>query len=138
MDSIEMLCRAGIAARNCRKLVVNGNEIRDLVIPATVKKIAPDTFSDCRWLENITFEGSLEEIGYHAFRNCKRLKSIQFCGSVGEIGSEAFYSCIRLEKLELPEVNEISYDAFAVGPAYMVARMTEDKRQDEIASYAGR
>ena len=137
VDSIETLCRAGNAARNCRKLLVNGREIRDLVIPATVKKIAPDTFSNCRWLESVTFEGSLEEIGYHAFRNCKQLKSIQFCGSVGEIGSEAFYSCIRLEKLELPEVNEIGYEAFAVGPAYLIARTKEEKRQDDLALYAG-
>ena len=136
-DSIEMLCRAGTATQNCRKLVVNGKEIRDLVIPATVKKIAPDTFSNCQWLESIIFEGDLEEIGYHAFKNCKRLKSVQFCGSIGKIGSDAFYGCRSLEKLELPEVNEISYCAFAVGPADLIARTKEEKRQENLALYAG-
>ena len=138
-DSIEMLCRAGgKAVSNCHKLVVDGKEIRDLVIPKTVKDIAGGVFSDCRWLESVTFEGDLEEIGYQSFRNCKRLKSIQFCGSVGAIGSGAFYGCNSLETLELPEVNEIGYEAFAVGPADLIARTKEEKRQEDLSFYADR
>ena len=138
-DSIEMLCRAGgSAVSNCHKLIVDGKEIQDLVIPATVAKIAPGVFNDCHFPESVTFAGSLEKIGYNAFKNCKRLRSIRFCGPVGEIGSEAFYGCNSLEKLELPEVNEIGYDAFVVGPAYLIAQTKEENRQKELSIYAGR
>lgn len=137
-DSIEMLCRAGNAAKNSQKLVINGKEIRNLVIPKNVKSIATHTFASCRWLESIIFEGDLEEIGYHAFRDCSRLKSVQFCGAVGKIGSNAFYGCRNLEKLELPEVNEIGYNAFAIGPADLIAQIKEEKRREDLDLYAGR
>lgn len=114
-DSIEMLCRVSFAANPSRKLIVDGKEIRNLVIPATVKSIAEHTFSNCQWLESVTFEGNIEEIGNSAFSHCKQLKSLQFCGSVGTIHHMAFYSCSSLEKLELPEVNEINSHAFSEG-----------------------
>ena len=89
-------------------------------------------------MESIIFEGDLEEIGYHAFRDCSRLKSVQFCGVVGKIGSNAFYGCRNLEKLELPEENEIGYNAFAIGPADLIAQIKEEKRREDLNLYAGR
>lgn len=138
-DSIEMLCRSGgNAVRNCRKLVIGGKEIRDLFIPKTVKNIPSDIFADCRWLESVTFEGDMERIGYKAFQNCKQLKTIQFSGQVKEICGDAFLGCISLEKLELPDVEEIGRDAFALDSVKFVSQLKEEFRKASFARCADR
>ncbi len=113
-DSLESLCRAGgRLLEGSERLIVDGQEITQrLVLPSSVQGIGDNTFSYCKWLKEVVFEGNEITIGNHAFYNCVNLTKIKFPPKITEICYDAFKGCDSLGNVELYEVGEISSGAF--------------------------
>ena len=109
-------------------LYINGDDIKDLVIPNSVSSIANYAFSHwgglksvsipnsvtsigdyafngCSNLTNVSFPNSLTNIGNYAFNECSSLTNVSFPNSVTNIGDYAFYKCSSLTSLNIPVAN---------------------------------
>ncbi|MBQ7445489.1 MAG: leucine-rich repeat protein [Clostridia bacterium] len=65
-------------------------DIKDLVIPDSVKKIGNFAFYGSK-IETLTCGSGLVSIGKEAFRDCKNLNTVNLPAGLSEIGKEAFY-----------------------------------------------
>lgn len=79
------------------------NSISSIHIPASVESIGERAFSDCYFLETLTFSGgALVSIADFAFCNCP-LTSVVLPHGLRSIGKKAFARCYELTELVLPE-----------------------------------
>ncbi|MBP5787282.1 MAG: leucine-rich repeat domain-containing protein, partial [Kiritimatiellae bacterium] len=78
------------------RLFLNGQEVRDLVIPDGVTRIEDNAFSRMFYLSSLTIPESVRSIGGYAFVNGRELKSLVIPGSVTNIGTFAFEGCSSL------------------------------------------
>lgn len=76
------------------------DQIRELVLPSTLRYIRRHNFSSCGNLESIHFPEGLLEIGEDAFARCKALKQIVLPDSLRKIGGNSFYGCESLEQIQ--------------------------------------
>ena len=81
-------------------LFMNGEEIKDLVIPESVTSIGNYSFSGCM-LTSVTIPNSVTSIGESAFSSCS-LTSITIPNSVTSIGESAFSVCSELISIAIP------------------------------------
>ena len=94
-------------------LYLNGQEIRNLLIPNSVTSIGASAFNGCSGLTSVTFSNSVTSIGSSAFTNCSGLTSVTIPNSVTSIGSSAFYGCCSLTSISIPNsVTSIGVRAF--------------------------
>lgn len=63
---------------SARRLYVNGQEVKNLIIPQTVTVIPSNAFEGCISIQSVEFPSHLEKIDCNAFRGCENLKEI-FC-----------------------------------------------------------
>ncbi len=77
-------------------LYLNGEEIKDLVIPNSVTSIGNNAFWNCTGLTSVTIPNSVTNIGESAFAGCIGLTSITIPYSVTSIESYAFDGCTGL------------------------------------------
>lgn len=92
------------------------DNINEIIIPSTIKKIGVKSFYNCTFIETINFEpGSLlNEISECAFSLCLNLRSINLPSTTTKISSEAFNRCISLNSLILPSnLTIFEVDAFS-------------------------
>ena len=78
-------------------------EVKQIVIPATVKSIGEYAFIHMKGLETVTFAGNsqLEAVGAGAFANCTSLTSCQLPQSVKTLGDGVFANCSALNNFEI-------------------------------------
>ena len=117
-------------------LYLNGEEVKDLVIPNGVTSIGDNAFSYCSGLTSATIPSSVKSIGncafyycynmtsvtipnsvtfigYGAFSNCNSLTSVTIPNSMTSIGNYAFYYCTSLTSVTIPNsVTSIGESAF--------------------------
>ncbi|MBO4661595.1 MAG: leucine-rich repeat protein [Bacteroidaceae bacterium] len=80
--SMESLCRMQFEDEysnplSCADyLYVNGQEVKDLVIPSSVKSIGDYAFCFCDWLTSVTIPNSVTSISWNAFSYCANLTSV--------------------------------------------------------------
>ena len=72
-----------------KHLFLNGEEIKDLVIPESVTSICNRAFEGCTGLSSVTIPNSVKAIGERAFYGCN-LRSVTIGSGVQSIGSNAF------------------------------------------------
>ena len=84
-----------------RHFVVGGQEVKDLVIPGTVKRVS-NAFMYVSCLNSVTIEQGVEEIDDMAFLYAT-IKSVSIPGSVRRVGESAFLGCYALVTLTLGE-----------------------------------
>ena len=114
-------------------------QIREIMIPASVKEIRGHVFNGCEQLENvefaedseletiywnvfdstslkkITIPASVTTIEFEAFGRCEQLKSVTFApgSQLKTIEKATFYNCTALKEIEIPKsVKEIRRIAF--------------------------
>ncbi|MBR5060905.1 MAG: leucine-rich repeat protein [Prevotella sp.] len=87
---------------SAHRLFLNGNEVKDLVIPSTVTSIGADAFQDCTGLTSVTIPNSVTTIGGYAFYGCTGINSLNIPNSVTTIGDYAFYGCTEINSLNIP------------------------------------
>ena len=75
-------------------LYLNGEEVKDLVIPNSVTSIGNYAFLGCSGLTSVTIGNSVKSIGKEAFRDCSGLTSVTIPNSVTSIGWSAFSGCL--------------------------------------------
>ena len=78
------------------KLYLNGELVKDLVIPNSVTSIGEYAFYDCSSLTSVTIGESVTSIGSSAFYNCSSLTSVTIPNSITSIGDYAFYGCSNI------------------------------------------
>jgi len=78
---------------------LNGQPLRDLVIPEGITAIPDVSFMNCSNLNWVTFPDSLTQIGANGFSYCTSLTEISLEGKVETLGSAAFKECDRLESI---------------------------------------
>lgn len=83
-------------------LYLNGEEIKDLVIPNSVTNIGNSTFAGCSGLTSLTIPNSVTSIGNDAFSVCSGLSSLTIPNSVTSIGDYAFSDCSGLTSVTIP------------------------------------
>ena len=99
--------------RYAHHLFLNGEEVKDLVIPNSVTSIGIDAFNGCTGLTSVTIPNSVTSIGYSAFEGCSGLTSVTIPNSVTSIGYYAFNGCTGLTSIIIPNsVTSIGYYAF--------------------------
>ena len=94
-------------------LYLNGEEVKDLVIPVSVTAIKDYAFSGCSGLTSVTIPNSVTSIGNSAFPGCSGLTSVTIPNSVTSIGNYAFDGCSGLTSVTIPNsVTSIGDNAF--------------------------
>ena len=83
----------------------NCSSLRAVTIPANVK-FGQKIFSNCGWLNKISFEEGAKEIGYAMFMGCEKIYNISIPASVEVIGSKAFQQCSQLRTITVAESNQ--------------------------------
>ena len=92
---------------------LNGEEVKDLVIPNSVECIGDFAFYGCTGLTSVTIPNSVTSIGYGAFIACSGLTSVTIPNSVTNIGECAFHGCTGLTSVAIGDsVTSIGYYAF--------------------------
>ena len=93
-------------------LYVNGEIVRDLVIPNSITKINDYAFFGCS-VKNVTIPNSVINIGQYVFAGCVEMGSVKLGDNVQKIGNNAFQACRSLTSITVPQsVQEIQTDAF--------------------------
>lgn len=80
-------------------LFIGDMEIKELVIPETVKNIGDYTFNGCEYLSSVTIPNSVKTIGSSAFGGCNGLSSVIIGDSVKNIDYYAFSACTSLTSI---------------------------------------
>ena len=94
-------------------LYLNGEEVKDLVIPNSVTSIGEYAFWDCSALTSVTIPNSVTSIGFGAFCGCSGLTSVTIPNSVASIGNGIFNGCSGLTSVTIPNsVTSIGHNAF--------------------------
>lgn len=95
-------------------LILNGQEIKDLVIPFGVTSIGYKAFENCSALTSLTINNGVKSIGNVAFQNYSGLTSVSIPESVTSIRENAFDACFNLTSLTIPSsITVIPKSAFA-------------------------
>ena len=80
-------------------LYVGGEQLSNLVIPATINKIKPYAFYNCKNLTSLTIPEGVSTIGRSAFYSCSDLTSASIPASVTVLGDHAFRGCNALSTM---------------------------------------
>lgn len=81
-------------------LYLNGNEVKDLVIPEGTTKIGKYAFYNCNSLTSVTIPAGITDFGKEVFERCDGLTSVTSASSLGE---RAFYWCNNITNVTLLE-----------------------------------
>ena len=105
---------SGSAFINDSHLYLNGEEIKNLVIPNSVTNIGAWAFHSCCGLTSVTIPNSVNSIGCNAFSDCSGLTSVTIPNSVTSIGDYAFSGCNGLTSVTIPNsVTSIGGNTFS-------------------------
>ena len=85
-----------------KKLYLNGNELKDLIIPDDATSIRQYSFHGCAGLTSVTIPGSVRTIDANAFNGCSGLTSVTLNEGLTSIGKLAFYNCSSLTSIAFP------------------------------------
>lgn len=79
-------------------------DIKELVIPASVKRIEGSAFSFCTSLTKVTFAGANMELIEGCFAGCSKLQSVTFPATLNkDMTYDMFRDCVMLTTVTLPK-----------------------------------
>ena len=97
-------------------------QVKEVVIPDSVKSIGAYAFQYCDGIERIEWGAGITDISQWAFSYCKKLSDVTFKYGLKTIAQYAFGYCEALETVTLPRsVEDIKWGAFASDPALETA-----------------
>lgn len=137
ISSLEAWCRIRFndtPLSYANHLYMNGEEIKELIIPNTVTSIGDFAFYGSRSLTSVTIPNNVISIGQSSFYNCSSLLSVTIPNSVTSIGDYAFSRCRSLTSITIPNsVINIGNNAFSL---CNLTSITFPKSVRNIGSYA--
>lgn len=90
------------------------SKVEEIVVPNTVKKLAPRAFCGCKTLTVVALPESIDKVSQYCFQWCWSLTKVLLPQTIVEIGENAFAGCEKIEKIFIPDsVKKISSYAFA-------------------------
>lgn len=116
-------------------LYLNGQEIKDLVIPSDVTSVKNYAFYLCYGLNSITIPSSVKSIGKHAFQGCTDVTSVTFQGAVSSIDKNAFQYCGQLADSTSVHISDLaawcncSFNTSASNPLYLARHLIINGRE---------
>ena len=84
-------------------LYLNGEEIKDLVIPSNLTGVKDFVFSGCIGLTSTSIPEGVIYIGNYTFANCSELISVSIPNSLERIGYDAFQGCDKFDTSLIPD-----------------------------------
>ena len=107
ITDIEAWCKIRFSSDNnplyyAHHLYLNGNEIKDLIIPNSVTSIGEYAFYGCSGLTSVTIPNSVTSIGTGAFSGCSGLTSVTIPSSLTTLGQSVFSDCSGLTSVNIP------------------------------------
>ncbi len=85
---------------------VNGEEVKELVIPEGVTAIADRAFQGATDITSLVIPSTVEQIGASAFGGCSSLKTLSLAQGLKVICNRAFHSCGNLLEVTIPQGTE--------------------------------
>ena len=96
------------------RLMADGHDVKNVVIPGNIVAVSPYAFTDCSTLRSVTCEDGVRTIGASAFAGCFNLGSVTLPSTLTSIGSRALADCTTLTAIDVPEgVRELSSSLFS-------------------------
>ena len=120
-----------------RELVLNGEPIRDLILPDGVTQVKYAVFYNATNLTSATLPMGVASIGNYAFANCTSITNLSLPEGVGTIGQYAFQNCTGLTIVEVPE-GTTSLGAYAFADCANIRSFTLPPGLKTIGDYAFR
>ena len=100
----------GISGSEQTSVCKNPDELREVVLPSTVKSIGEFTFYFCMSLSSLTWdhfeESALTDIGGNAFTSCTHLKALALPKHLSSIGVSALAGCTSLPAFTLDDTSD--------------------------------
>ena len=123
VTNLEVLWSADTSVGNGYKLYLNGEEVKELVVPEGVKKVGNNAFANCFSLTSVTIPSTVTNIGAYAFIGCSELQSIKVAAGNAVYDSRESSNAIIVTAADslivgcknsvIPNgVKKIGYDAF--------------------------
>jgi len=85
----------------------------EIVIPDSITYIGASAFSNCTWLEKISWPSGARCINDNTFYMCKQLKKVDLPKGLVAICDSAFEGCCSLKEVVIPQtVQEFGKDVF--------------------------
>lgn len=115
-------------------LYLNGEEVKDLIIPDNATIIGDGAFIGCSSITSLSIPNSVTSIGIKSFFGCTNITSVNIPESVKTIGDMAFSGC-NLTSLTIGNgVTSIGYKAFV--DCSGLTRLSIPNSMKSISSYA--
>ncbi len=109
-------------------IYLNGEQVKNLVIPNGVTRIGNYTFSNCKSITSVVFPDTVTSIGFYAFYNCTWLSQLSLSEGLVSIDGAAFSDCTRITEVEIPNsVKTIGASAF-----YLCTRLQKVTLSNEL------
>lgn len=86
-------------------LYLNGEIVRELVIPTDVTTISMAAFAGCASIETLRVSKGVTQIGQFAFDNCSNLKNVYIPNTVTNIDKSTFDDCTSLASVYIEDVS---------------------------------
>ena len=77
----------------------NFKALKDVRLPATLKKVGSTAFNGCESLESVVIPEGVREIEYGAFNGCSSMKYVVLPSTLQKMWSRAFGSCSMLDSI---------------------------------------
>ena len=84
-----------------------GSKMRQISLPAGLKRIEDDAFIECKNLQSIELPEGLQSVGRSAFAACDSIQSLRIPASLREIGDGAFCGCLWMSHIEVDPANPV-------------------------------
>ena len=118
-------------------LYLNGEEVKDLVIPNSVTSIGYKAFAGCSGLTSVSIPNSVNSIGDRAFWGCSGLTSVTIPNSVTSIGDYSFYQCSGLTTIFYNAENcaDVTANSYVFGYIYRSQNIIIGKEVKKVPNY---
>ena len=99
---------------SAHRLVINGEELEHLVVPAATGVVRKHAFTDCTALKSVTLEDGIDAVDTEAFAYCTGLTTLTLPASMTSLATRAFSGCSSLTGATVPEgITALSPSLFA-------------------------
>ncbi len=92
----------------------NCTNLREVILPETVKDVGQSAFENCTNLSNVVLSGNVTGLNALVFSNCTSLTSIDIPEGVSKLDSNLFSGCVNLYAVKIPStVTSMSTTTFS-------------------------